>query len=113
MKAAIPLVEEIADVTLNGGYLMDYSKEQKFVNGIKNFISPNVLLEKLQMLPNILRIAEKSNATCQIDAFPFLTNKTPMSKITENLDTFQKLDKNMEGKTINLTEFLEKNVNIQ
>ena len=113
IEATIPLVSDIAESTLKGGYLMDYSKEQSFVNGIKSFISPNVLLEKLRMLSKILKIADKSNATCEIDAFPFVTNNTPISTITKNLETFKELDKSMEGKTINLTEFLEKNVNIQ
>lgn len=113
IEATIPLVSDIAESTLKGGYLMDYSKEQNFVNGIKSFISPNVLLEKLRMLSKIIKIADKSNATCQIDAFPFVTNNTPMNIITKNLEMFKVLDKSMEGKTINLTEFLEKNVNIQ
>lgn len=113
MEATIPLVNDIAESTLTGGYTMDYSKEQNFVNGIKSFISPNVLLEKLRMLSKIINVAEKSNATCQIDAFPFVTNNTPISTITKNLETFKNLDKSMKGKTINFTEFLEKNVNIQ
>lgn len=113
IEATIPLVSDIAESTLKGGYTMDYSKEQNFVNGIKSFISPNVLLEKLRMLSKILKIAENSNATCEIDAFPFVTNNTPISTITKNLETFKELDKSMEGKTINLTEFLEKNINLQ
>ena len=113
MEATIPLVSDIAETTLKGGYLMDYSKEQSFVDGIKSFISPNVLLEKLRMLSKIINIAKKSNAMCQIDAFPFVTNKTPMSTITKNLETFQELDKSMDGKAINLTDFLEKNVNMK
>lgn len=113
IKTAIPLVSEIAEATLKGGYTMDYSKEQNFVNGILSLISPKVVLEKLQILPEILKIAENSKANCQIDAFPFLTNNTAMQKITKNLEIFKQLDKNMEGKTINLTDFLEKNVNLQ
>ena len=113
IEATIPLVRDIAESTLHGGYMMDYSKEQSFVNGIKSLISPNVLSEKLQMLSKVIKIAEKSNATlCQIDAFPFVTNNTSINTIIENLKTFKELDKYMEGKTINLTEFLEKNVNI-
>lgn len=113
IEATIPLVSDIAESTLQGGYLMDYSREKNFVNGIKSLISPDVILEKLQLLPKILKIAEKSNAACEIEALPFLTSKTPISKITENLKTFQILDKNMKGKTVNLTDFLENNVNIQ
>lgn len=113
IKSTIPLIGDIAEATLQGGYLMDYSKEQRFVNGIKSLIAPNVILEKLQLLAEILKVAEKSNATCNINAFPFVTNKTPIETITRNIETFKSLDANLEGKTINLTEFLEKNVNIQ
>jgi len=40
-------------------------------------------------------------------------NQKQIEKINENLETFKKLDENMDSKTINLTEFLEKNVNLQ
>ncbi len=113
IEATIPLVSDIAESTLNGGYTMDYSKEQNFVNGIKSFISPNVLLEKLRMLSKIINAAEKSNAQCQIDAFPFVTNHTPTETIIRNMETFKNIAPHMDGKTINLTEFLERNVNIQ
>ena len=113
IEATIPLVSDIAEATLQGGYTMDYSKEQKFANGIKSLISPDVSVEKLQFLSKLLKIGEKSKANCITDAFPFVTNTTPIEKINENLETFKKLDENMDSKTINLTEFLEKNVNLQ
>lgn len=112
IEATIPMVSDIAEATLNGGYTMDYSKEKAFVNALRSFISPNVSLEKLKLLPNIIKIAENSNAICQLNAFPFLTNNTEISKILANLETFKSLDKNIHSKSINLTEFLEKNVNI-
>ncbi len=112
IEATVPLVEDIAESALTGGYTMDFTKEKNFADGIKSFISPQVILEKLQLLPKILKTAEKSKANCQIDAFPFLTNETPINRIIENLETFEKIDKNMEGKTINLTEFLENNTNL-
>ena len=111
-EATIPLVSDIAEATLNGGFTMDYSKERNFVKALGSFISPNVSLDKLKLLTEVNKIAENSNAVCQLNAFPFLTNKTEMSKILANLETFKCLDKNMHGKSINLTEFLEKNVNM-
>ena len=113
IEATVPLVSDIAETTLKGGYTMDFSKEQNFVNGLDALISPSVSLEKLEILPKILETAELANANCAVHAFPFLTNNTPMSKITENLETFKELDKNMANKTINLTEFLENNVNLR
>ena len=112
MKATVPLVGEIAQVTLQGPYRMDYSREQSFVNALYSFISPNVIIEKLRMLPQILKVADKAKSMCEIDAIPFLTNETPVKKIEQNLETFQKLDANMEGRTINLTDFLDNNVNM-
>ena len=113
IESTIPLVGDIAEATLQGGYMMDYSKEQNFVKSINSLISPNVILEKLQLLPKILKLAEKSKATCQVDAFPFVTNKTPIETIARNMETYKDLEANLEGKTVNLTEFLEKNVNVQ
>ena len=112
IEATIPMVSEIAEATLTGGYTMDYSKEKNFVNAISSFISPSVSLEKLNLLPKIIKTAEEAKAICQVNAFPFVTNNTSMNKILSNLEVFKKLDANMENKTINLTEFLEKNVNL-
>lgn len=112
MKATAPLVGNIADSTLKGGFLMDFSKERSFADGIKSFISPDVQLEKLQVLPEVIKAAEKAKTTCEINTFPFLTNKTPISKISENLDTFKQLDEHLDGKTFNLTEFLDNNTNL-
>ncbi len=112
IKATIPLVGDIADATLKGGVLMDFSKEQSFVDGLNSFISPSVQLEKLEMLPKIIAVADKAKTNCKIEAFPFLTNKTPVSKISENLETFKQIDGNIR-KDFNLTDFLEKNVNLK
>ena len=91
---------------------MDYSKEQKFVDTLNSFISPDVQLKKLKIMPTILNYAEKANAECIVDAFPFLRNKTPINKILDNMETFKQIDSQLEGKTINLTSFLENNVNL-
>ena len=112
IKATLPLIRDIAKLTLKGGYLMDYSKEKNFVNGISSYISPNVSLEKLKLLTEAIKVAENSNAMCEIQSFPFVTNKTPIEQGLKNLETFKKLDKNMQGKYINLTDFLEKNVDL-
>lgn len=112
MKATVPFISDIADATLQGGYTMDFSKEKNFINGISNFVSPKVSLEKLKLLSEVCKIADSSNAICEIQAFPFLLNQTPISRILENLNVFKSLDKNMQGKSINLTEFLEKNINL-
>lgn len=112
VKATTPLIESIAEQALQGGYQMDYSKEKGFVNALASFISPEVHLDKLKLLPEILKVAENSKAMGVIEAFPFLTNSTPVEKITKNLETFKILDNNMKNKTINLTEFLENNVNL-
>ncbi len=113
IKATIPFVRDIADAAFEGGYTMDYSKEKTFVNGLNSFISPNVSLEKLEFFPEIIKTAEEADATCVIDAFPFLTNKASVSKIKENLETFKNLASGIKDKKINLTDFLDNNVNIK
>lgn len=113
IKATIPLVGAVAESTLGGGYLMDFSKENKFVEGLMSLISPTVELDKLKILPQIIKLAEKTKAMCIIDAFPFLNSKVNISKIVENMKVFETLDKNLEGKTINLTDFLTHNTNLK
>lgn len=113
IEATVPLVENIAESTLQGGYTMDFSKEQAFLKSLDSLISPAVRLDKLQMLPKIMKVAEKSKADCEVHAFPFLTNPIPQETIEENLKVFEKIDENLKGKTINITEFLDKNINLQ
>ena len=112
MEATIPFVSDVAEATLGGGYLMDYSKEKNFVNGLRSFISPSVSLERLSLLGETCKAAEKANSTCVIDPILFLNSKTPINKIKENLDVFEKVDSSMQLEKINLTDFLEKNVNL-
>lgn len=86
--------------------------EKDFVNVISSYINPNVSLDKLKLLTEAIKVAEDSNAMCEIQSFPFITNKTPIEQGLKNLEVFKSLDKNMQGKYINLTDFLEKNVNL-
>ena len=47
-----------------------------------------------------------------MEAGRFILELVKIEKIAKNLETFKQLDTHLSNKTINLTEFLEKNVDL-
>ena len=118
LKAAKPMVKDIAKAALSGGYTMDFSKEQRFINALGAFINPNSDIEKIKLMPELCKVADsipgKGDIQIKIDALPFIQSKVPMSKIKENLEVFPKVATEClnQGKDINMTDFLMHNVNL-
>ena len=116
MSAIRPLVKDIAESTLAGSYTMDFSKEQKFINALNGYISPTADVEKIELMPNMLKTAGSipGDADIRIEAFPFVQSKVPMSKIKENLEVFPQVAEESlrQGKDINMTDFLMYNTNL-
>ncbi len=116
MSATRPLVKDIAESTLAGSYTMDFSKEQKFINALNGYISPTADVEKIELMPNMLKTAGSipGDADIRIEAFPFIQSKVPMSKIKENLEVFPQVAEESlrQGKDINMTDFLMYNTNL-
>lgn len=118
LAATKPLVKDIAQATLRGGYTMDYSKEQKFVNALNSFINPSVDPEKIKVVDETLkavdRLPESVNLSCNVDGTAILNSKTPVEQMRENLETFSQIAEGLSEKTqeINLSDFVTKNVNL-
>lgn len=116
IKATKPLVKEIAQSALSGGYTMDYSKERNFINALDCFINPNSDVEKIKLMPELIKIADSipGEGNVIIDTLPFIESKVPMKQIKENLEVFPQVagDLLKQGKNINMTDFLMKNVNL-
>lgn len=118
LAATKPLVKDIAQATLNGGYTMDYSKEQKFVNVLSSYVNPSVTPEKIEIVNEALRTVEKLpdsvDLSCYVDGATILKTETPVSQMRKNLRTFEQIAEGLSQKTkeVNLTEFVTRNVNL-
>ncbi len=114
LKAAKPLVKEIARAALSGGYTMDYSKERSFVETLSRFINKKAHIEKIKILPEVIKTADSVEGTVYIDSVPFIYKDTPMMQIRENLARFPQEAKKAIAKgqsEFNITDFLTQNVN--
>lgn len=115
LKATQPLVKDIAEATLSGGYTMDFSKEKNFMDAVSAYINPKADVEKIKLMPEMIKVADSipESTNIYIDSLPFIHSNVPMGKIRENMEVFPKVANNLDqGKSINMTDFLMKNVNL-
>ena len=115
LRATKPLVKDIAESALNGGYTMDYSKEKDFVDAVGAFINPASDARKIEMLPEVIKAADEAPIDkVYIDSIPFIQSRTPIEQIRENLKVFPEVAKGLSKQTdeVNITDFLTRNVNL-
>ena len=117
LRATKPMIKNIAEETLSGGKLADFSKESRFVGMIGDYINPASDPEKIRMMQEILDVAEKTpdNMNIYLNEADFIHSKVPVAKIKENLQVFPEVTEMLSnaGKDkINMTDFLMKNVNL-
>ena len=116
LAATKPLVKDIAKATLKGGYTMDYSKEQNFVNGLRAFIRPSVNPEKIEVVNETLKLAENlpDELLCNIDGTQIINSSTPVRQMRENLETFSQIADGLAKQTneVNMSDFVTRNVNL-
>lgn len=116
LAATKPLVKDIAQVTLSGGYTMDYSKERKFVNALSAYVNPSVNPEKIEVVNETLRAADKvpESLLCNINGTDIINSTTSVKQMRENLETFSQIKEGLSQKTkeVNLSEFITRNVNL-
>lgn len=118
LKATKPLIKDIAEVTLSGGYTMDYSKEQKFVNALSSYINPSVNPEKIEVVNEAVRTVEKLpesvDLSCRIVSTDIINSTTSAQQMRENLETFSQIAEGLSKRTkeVNLTDYIIKNVNL-
>ncbi len=118
-SATKPLVKNIAEATLQGGYRMDYEKENNFVNSLWQFINPKVNPENIEVINETIKTVSKlpkscDNLNCIIDSDTIINSKIPSAKMKENLSTFTEIAENLSKQTneVNLSDFMTKNVNL-
>lgn len=114
IKTVEEVVPMIAKDTLSGGYTMDYSKNNEFFNFIMNLCSTDSKPENIKILAPIMKaidtICKKTSPQCNLDDIRLGDTKT----IKRNLEALPYLLENAEaqGKNVDISGFLTKNVNL-
>lgn len=114
IKAVEGMVPTIAKDTLSGGYTMDYSKNNEFFNFIMHLCSTDSKPENLKMLNNIIdsieKFCKKTSPTCNLDDIRLGDTEA----IKSNLKHLPNLLENAEaqGKNVDISGFLTKNINL-
>lgn len=114
IKAVEEMVPTIAKDTLSGGYTMDYSKNNEFFNFIMHLCSTDSKPENLKMLNNIIdsieKFCKKTSPTCNLDDIRLGDTEA----IKSNLKHLPNLLENAEaqGKNVDISGFLTKNINL-
>ncbi len=113
--AAKPMVREIAEQTLSGGYTMDYSKQRNFMKFVQTLVNPDVRIDKLELLPKLSKTADNIAGENPIYLEKFLQSDAPSTLVEENITTLPKVAElfEAEDKTFDIVDFITKNVNLK
>ncbi|MCM1338182.1 MAG: hypothetical protein NC191_00745 [Muribaculaceae bacterium] len=117
-KALKGMVPTFAKEALSGGYLMDYSKENKFFQMIADFCRPEVKPESIKLLPDVMPKISEMIASISKKTHPVVDRVSiatgDAGRITENVDVLPQVLGNFEaaGKNLDVSEFITKNVNL-
>ncbi len=110
-KAATPLVEIFAKSALEHPKIYSYENQMNFMNIIENVVNKDADIEKVGLLKPIY---EKIKDKGYIILDKFVTGKTPIEKIKDNLSTLDKVADlfHKNGKLLDAGEYLTKNTNL-
>ena len=115
-EAAKPMVKEIAEQTLSGGYLGTLKKQQDFMSFIKLFINPKNDVEKVKLVKKLHDVLEKIPAGTQSNVYldKFIKSSTPTQRVSKNLDTLKDVAKiaAQNNTEIDVVNFINNNVNL-
>lgn len=113
MAAAKPLIKDFAEQTLNG-YKMDFENERNFMNFIRILIDQRAKTEKIAMLKKLTSAADKAPGENMIYLDKFVRSNTPVKQVEENIAVLPKVLQNAssENKSIDIVDFVNKNVNL-
>ena len=115
MQATAEIVPNIARETLQGGYTMDYSKQENFMNMIKTFVNHNANPDKIKALfTELVPVTEKLEPNYDIYIDRFVNSSAPMEKVKENIKVLPDVVKMLGDKAqdMDVVEFVTKNTNL-
>lgn len=115
MQATAQVVPNIAKETLNGGYTMDYSQQENFMDMIKTFVNPNAKPDKIKALfTDLAPATEKLEPNFNIYMDKFVNSTAPMEKVKENIEVLPDVVKMLgdKAKDMDVVDFVTKNTNL-
>lgn len=113
-KASIPIVKDIAEQTLSGGYTMDFSKQKSFMDFIATLINRESKPEKISLLPKLCKAADEIPGANQLYLDKFIRSNAPVAQVEKNLETVKDVAQIMqkEGKSFDIVDFVNHNTNL-
>lgn len=115
MQATAQIVPDIARETLNGGYTMDFSKQENFMNMIRTFVNLNAKPDKIKVLfKDLAPATDKLEPNFNIYMDKFVNSSTPMGKVKENIEVLPDVVKMLGDKAndMDVVDFVTKNTNL-
>lgn len=113
MKVVKEMIPTIAEGTLNSGYKMNFEANNNFFQIIKRLCSSDMKPENIKILDKITKLTDECKKTEQIIDVDIIGGGNT-SVMTKNLEVLPQVLKNADAqnKTINVSEFLTKNINL-
>lgn len=113
-KSAKLLVKDIVAQTLEGPYTMDYSRQQNFMGFVQALVNPTSKVDKIELLPKLMDAVSAIPGKTQIMLDTFVQSDAPVKQVVENINTLPQIANLFatKGKTLDVTEFVTKNVNL-
>ena len=114
LKASIPIVKNIAEQTLSGGYTMDFSKQKNFMDFIATLINRESKPEKIALLPKLTKVADELPGENMLYLDSFIRSNTPVEQVEKNFETVKDVAEmmNKKGSSFDIVDFLNNNVNL-
>ena len=111
MVATSKVVPEIAKETLNGGYAMDLSKQERFMNFIKIFVQPDAQPDMIKFLfKKLVPFTDKRPEQFGIDIVDFVNSKANVEDVSARLEMLPKILKDIgeKFKDFDIVKYLTK-----
>lgn len=115
MAETAKVIPDIAKETLQGGYTMDFSKQENFMNFVKTMVNPQTKPDKITALfKELIPFADSRPERFEVDVNKFLTSGASVEKMSENYKVLPDVLKGLGDKVkdFNLVDFITKNTNL-
>ncbi len=112
-KAIKPLVKDIAADTVNNWFPMK-EKQEYFVNILKMFMDKASNPEKIRLVQKLAKAADEIPGENVLYLDNFVRSATPIEQVEKNLKTVKEVGllANAQGKTFDMVDFVNHNVNL-
>ena len=115
-EAVKPMIKDMAEQTLNGGYLGAYKKQQDFMTFIKLLVNPENNVEKVKLVQKLNNALNEIPSGIEHSVYldTFIKSNAPVQRVSENIDTLKSVAQMyaQNGKQLDVVEFVNNNVNL-